>query len=134
LKKENEYKLIEKTKYYKMPVGSVITDNGKKILYRNINDRHILDVKGYKRLFVDNVVIDWLSKNEEVDQVVFDFSGKEKIERPGTLSVSFDKYLEAKPIKMAGRLQRGLALQGFEFTTKRTLYKRPNDEVVIQAD
>ena len=130
----NKYKLIEKTKYYTMPVGSVVKDNGVKILYRNINDSHILDIKGYKRLFVDDVVIDWLSKNEEVDKVVFDFSGKEKIEQPGTLSVSFDKYLEAKPIKMAGRLQRGVALQGFEFTTRRTLYKRPHDEVIIEAD
>ncbi len=103
-----EYQLIEQTKKYRQPVGSVVNIGGQRTIYRNIDDKHIFKKGDYQAMFMDSVVIDWLSKNDpQVIMVCFDYCHKK------TYTVGIEKFIQAKPRTMSGRLQRGVTLTSF---------------------
>lgn len=123
----NNYILLEDYGKYRQPVGSVIDHDGKRIFYRNINDKHIFKKGNYKALFVDDNVISFLSENEKIDLIVFDH--KEN----GTYSVPFSLYQQAGKKLMAGRYQRGISLPAFSTSDTNLSLQRPTQTVVVKA-
>jgi len=119
------YKLIEDFGSYRQPVGSVLENDGKRIYYRNITDRHIFKKDNYEALFVDDCVIEFLGKEDKIDLVVFEHTSK------GIYSVPFKLYKQAGVKKMAGRKQRGITLTAFNHTENSLKLSRPIEEKTI---
>lgn len=114
---------------YQIPVGSVITTGSADttIFYRNIGEKHILRKKNYQAIFMDDKVVTYLSTSDRPTEVVYDFNG----DTPGTYRTIFENYERARPVKMAGRLQRGVSLERFVFEPARTHYQRPKEMIII---
>jgi hypothetical protein len=119
------YTIIEQYPTYSQPVGSVLDTQAGRVLYRNIDERHIFTKGSYKALFVDDAVIDWLGTNDKIDEVVFDCRGK------GVYKIGFEQYRQAKAKKMSGRRQKGISLDRFIFEPTNLNYQRPEEKQII---
>ena len=124
------YKLVEQFNNYQQPIGSVIDTGGEKVFYRNISDKHVFKKGNYKALFIDDAVVNWLLSNDKITSVVFDYDGTSGVK---TYKVDFNKYVQAKPVTMAGRQQRGLSVETFILKDEATKLPRPVESVFIKA-
>lgn len=120
--------LYEKFSAFSLPVGSIVTSEGKKCLYRDISQRHIFKKGTYQAISVDDAVIDYLDNTGGVDQVVFHLADTNT-----NLSTSFESYKASKPKRMAGRAQRLVNRAAFTESPGEKL-PRPSEKVFIEME
>lgn len=123
----SEFRVVEQFANYKQPVGSVIQANGKTLLVRDIDHRHIFSKGNYQALFVDKAVIDRLAK-ENISEAVFNLKGG------GAYRIGFDIYRKGKAVKMWGREQVGVRLDNFIYDPTHTPSYRPEPELIIPME
>lgn len=124
----NDCVLYEKFPNFALPVGSIVTQQGKTCLYRDIDKRHIFTKGTYQAISVDDVVIDYLESSGGVDQVVFYLT-----DTGTTLTTSFNAYKTSKPKRMAGRAQRMVNRAAFT-EAKGEQVPRPTQKVFIEVE
>jgi hypothetical protein len=127
-----EYQLIERYKLgKKMPVGSVIKIGNKQRFYRDIGDKNIMIKNGWKSLFIDCVVLNFL-KDQQIEKIHY-YNYNQNI-----LYVSrVDDFNNIRVVEMANRdgterLQKGLTLDRWEKRKRWYRAERPLAEVVIE--
>jgi hypothetical protein len=125
--KNNDFILVEKVgDNLELPVGSVLTIDGQRVLYRDIRQKHIFKKGSWQAIATDDLVINYLTNNDNITYSYFYNKDTHQL-----LKTKFDRYKEAKPIKMRGRLQKFVGLASFEVSDLQEPLPRPTQKLII---
>lgn len=121
-----EHVIVEQSGSLAFPVGSLVEWQSEPAYYRDIDTtRHVFSKGNYSAIGVDDAVTRYCEKSG-VKQVVFRLRDKDKLLRTG-----IENYLQAKPKKMRGRLQRFVSLVCFQEEPGGQPLPRPEGKVFI---